>query len=103
MIEEVTPEQARAQLETNFFGALWVTKVALPILREQRSGHIIQVSSVGGVHAFQMLGLCHASKWPLEGLSQSLAAEVEGFGIKVTLVEPGGFATDWRGNSAVRA
>ena len=103
MVEEVTPEQARAQMETNFFGALWVTKAALPILREQRSGHIIQVSSIGGVHAFPMLGLYHASKWALEGLSQSLAAEVEGFGIKVTLVEPGGFDTDWRGNSAVQA
>jgi NAD(P)-dependent dehydrogenase (short-subunit alcohol dehydrogenase family) len=103
MVEEVTPEQARAQMETNFFGALWVTKAALPILREQRSGHIIQVSSIGGVHAFPMLGLYHASKWALEGLSQSLAAEVEGFGIKVTLVEPGGFDTDWRGASAVRA
>jgi len=102
-VEEVTPEQARAQMETNFFGALWVTKAALPILREQRSGHVLQVSSIGGVHAFPMLGLYHASKWALEGFSQSLAAEVEGFGIKVTLVEPGGFATDWRGSSAVHS
>ncbi len=102
MVEEVTPEQARAQMETNFFRRSLVTKAALPILREQRSGHIIQVSSIGGVHAFPMFGLYHASKWTLEGLSQSLAAEVEGFGVKVTLVEPGGFDTDWR-NSAVRA
>ena len=94
MVEEVTPEQARAQMETNFFRRSLVTKAALPILREQRSGHIIQVSSIGGVHAFPMFGLYHASKWTLEGLSQSLAAEVEGFGVKVTLVEPGGFDTE---------
>ena len=96
-IEEVTEEQARAQIETNLFGALWVTKAALPILREQGSGHIIQVSSIGGVNAFPMLGLYHASKWGLEGFSQSLAAEVAGFGIKVTIVEPGGYWTDWAG------
>lgn len=75
-IEEITTEQARAQMETNFFGALWVTKAALPILREQKSGHIIQVSSIGGVQAFPTLGLYHASKWALEGFSQALAAEV---------------------------
>jgi NAD(P)-dependent dehydrogenase (short-subunit alcohol dehydrogenase family) len=103
MIEEVTPEQARAQMETNFFGALWVTQAVLPILRAQKSGHIIQVSSIGGVQAFPMLGLYHASKWALEGMTQSLAAEVEGFGIKVTLIEPGGYDTDWRGASSVQA
>jgi NAD(P)-dependent dehydrogenase (short-subunit alcohol dehydrogenase family) len=102
-IEEVTPAQARAQIETNFFGALWVTKAALPILREQRSGHIIQVSSIGGVQAFPTLGLYHASKWALEGLSQSLAAEVQDLGIKVTLVEPTGYETDWGGGSSVQA
>jgi NAD(P)-dependent dehydrogenase (short-subunit alcohol dehydrogenase family) len=102
-IEEVSEEQARAQLETNLFGALWVTKAALPILREQRSGHIIQVSSIGGVNAFPGIGLYHASKWALEGFTQSLAAEVRGFGIHVTLIEPAGFSTDWRGPSAVVA
>ena len=102
-IEEVTEEQARDQIETNLFGALWVTKAVLPILREQGSGHIIQVSTIGGVNAFPSLGLYHASKWGLEGFSQSLAAEVAGFGIKVTLVEPAGFSTDWRGPSAVVA
>jgi NAD(P)-dependent dehydrogenase (short-subunit alcohol dehydrogenase family) len=85
------------------FGALWVTKAALPIMRAQGSGHIIQVSSIGGVNAFPTVGLYHASKWGLEGFSQSLAAEVASFGIKVTLVEPGGFATDWGGASAQRA
>jgi len=102
-IEEVTEAEARAQIETNLFGALWVTQVALPIMRAQGSGHIIQVSSIGGVNAFPTVGLYHASKWGLEGFSQSLAAEVAGFGIKVTIVEPGGFATDWGGPSAQRA
>ena len=72
-------------------------------MREQGSGHIIQVSSIGGVNAFPTVGLYHASKWGLEGFSQSLAAEVAGFGIKVTIVEPGGFATEWGGPSAKRA
>jgi NAD(P)-dependent dehydrogenase (short-subunit alcohol dehydrogenase family) len=102
-IEEVTEAQARAQIETNLFGALWVTKAALPYLREQRSGHIIQVSSIGGVNAFPTLGLYHASKWGLEGFSQSLAAEVAEFGVKVTLVEPTGYSTDWAGPSSVQA
>jgi len=102
-IEEVSETEARAQIETNLFGALWVTQAALPIMRAQKSGHIIQVSSIGGIHAFPTVGLYHASKWGLEGFSQSLAAEVRGFGIKVTIVEPGGFATEWGGPSAKRA
>lgn len=102
-IEEVSEAEAREQIETNLFGALWVTQAALPILRAQGSGHIIQVSSIGGVNAFPTVGLYHASKWGLEGFSQSLAAEVAAFGIKVTLVEPGGYATDWGGPSAKRA
>src|ERR1035441_6176322 len=102
-IEEVGEAEARAQLETNLFGALWVTQAALPIMRAQGSGHIIQVSSIGGVNAFPTGGLYHASKWGLEGFSQSLAAEVAGFGIKVTIVEPGGFATEWGGPSAKHA
>jgi NAD(P)-dependent dehydrogenase (short-subunit alcohol dehydrogenase family) len=102
-IEEVSEAQARDQIETNLFGALWVTKAALPILREQGSGHIIQVSSIGGVNAFPTVGLYHASKWGLEGFSQSLAQEVAELGIKVTLVEPVGYATDWAGPSGVRA
>ncbi len=103
MVEEVSEAQARAQLETNFFGALWVTQAALPHLRAQKSGHIIQVSSIGGITAFPFVGLYHASKWALEGLSQSLAQEVRGFGIHVTLVEPAGFSTDWSGSSASHA
>jgi NAD(P)-dependent dehydrogenase (short-subunit alcohol dehydrogenase family) len=102
-IEEVSEEEARAQIETNLFGALWVTQAALPYLREQRNGHIIQVSSIGGIAAFAGVGLYHASKWGLEGFSEALALEVAEFGIHVTLVEPGGFDTDWSGSSAVRA
>jgi NAD(P)-dependent dehydrogenase (short-subunit alcohol dehydrogenase family) len=102
-IEEVSEADARAQIETNLFGALWVTQAVLPIMRAQGSGHIIQVSSIGGINAFPTVGLYHASKWGLEGFSQSLAAEVAGFGIKVTLVEPGGYATEWGGASAKRS
>ncbi|MGA1837771.1 SDR family oxidoreductase [Herbiconiux sp. 11R-BC] len=99
-IEEITEAEARAQLETNVFGALWITQAALPFLREQGSGHIIQVSSIGGISAFPLVGIYHASKWALEGFSQALAQEVAGFGVKVTLVEPGGFSTDWSGSSS---
>ena len=102
-VEEVSEQQARDQIETNLFGALWVTQAALPILREQGSGHVVQVSSIGGVHAFPGIGLYHASKWGLEGFTQALAGEVADLGIKVTLVEPGGFSTDWAGPSAVTA
>jgi NAD(P)-dependent dehydrogenase (short-subunit alcohol dehydrogenase family) len=94
-VEELSEDDVRAQLETNFFGALWVTQAALPILRAQRSGHIIQVTSEGGVVAFPGIGAYHASKWALEGLSQSLAQEVAEFGIHVTNLEPGPYATDW--------
>ncbi|MBQ0854818.1 SDR family oxidoreductase [Streptomyces sp. NPDC057621] len=100
MVEEISESEARAQLETNLFGALWVTQAALPFLREQGSGHILQVSSIGGISAFPLVGIYHASKWALEGLSQALAQEVAPFGIKVTLIEPGGFATDWAGSSS---
>jgi NAD(P)-dependent dehydrogenase (short-subunit alcohol dehydrogenase family) len=100
MIEEITEDEARRQIETNLFGALWVTQAALPYLREQGSGHIIQVSSIGGITAFPRVGIYHASKWALEGFSQALAQEVAGFGIHVTLVEPGAFSTDWAGASS---
>lgn len=102
-IEELSEAEARDQIETNVFGALWVTQAALPYLRAQRSGHIIQVSSIGGITAFQNVGIYHASKWALEGFSQALAQEVASFGIHVTLIEPGGFDTDWAGSSAKHA
>jgi NAD(P)-dependent dehydrogenase (short-subunit alcohol dehydrogenase family) len=99
-IEEVSETDARAQIDTNLFGAMWVCQAALPIMRAQKSGHILQISSVGGVQAYPTCGLYHASKWGLEGFSQALAAEVARFGIKVTIVEPGGYETDWHGGSA---
>jgi NAD(P)-dependent dehydrogenase (short-subunit alcohol dehydrogenase family) len=102
-IEEVTEAQARTQMETNFFGALWVTQAALPYFRMQRSGHILQVSSIGGIVAFPGVGLYHASKWALEAFSDTLSQEVSQFGLKVTLIEPSGFSTDWAGSSAVHA
>jgi NAD(P)-dependent dehydrogenase (short-subunit alcohol dehydrogenase family) len=100
LIEELSEQDARDQIETNVFGALWVTQAALPYLREQRSGHIIQVSSIGGIVAFPNVGIYHASKWALEGFSQALAQEVASFGVHVTLIEPGGFDTDWAGSSS---
>jgi len=103
MIEEISEQEARDQFETNVFGALWVTQAALPYLREQGSGHILQVSSIGGISAFPNIGIYNASKWALEGLSQALAQEVADFGIKVTIVEPGAFGTDWGGSSAKHA
>jgi NAD(P)-dependent dehydrogenase (short-subunit alcohol dehydrogenase family) len=102
-IEEISEREARDQFETNVFGALWVAQAALPALREQRSGHIIQVSSIGGISAFPNIGIYNASKWALEGMSQALAAEVATLGIKITLVEPGPYSTDWSGSSAAHA
>jgi NAD(P)-dependent dehydrogenase (short-subunit alcohol dehydrogenase family) len=99
-VEEVSEDEARAQIETNFFGALWISQAALPFLRAQGSGHILQVSSIGGIAAFPGVGLYHASKWALEGMSDALSQEVAGFGIHVTIIEPGGFSTDWSGSSA---
>ncbi|WP_433681069.1 SDR family NAD(P)-dependent oxidoreductase [Nocardia sp. CA-119907] len=93
-VEELTEQQLRDQLGTNLFGAVWVVQAALPQLRDNGGGHIIQISSVGGLAAWPLGGAYHASKWALEGLSESLAQEVAGFGIKVTLVEPGSYATD---------
>ena len=102
-VEELSEAEARAQIETNLFGVLWVTQAALPILRAQKSGHILAVSSIGGVAAFPTVGMYHASKWGLEGLMDSLSQEVAGFGIKVTLIEPGGYATDFADPSSLRS
>lgn len=101
-IEEVSESDARTQLDTNLFGALWATQAALPIMRRQRAGHILAVSSIGGVVAFPTLGLYHASKWALEGMMDALSQEVADFGIKVTLIEPGGYSTDFGQPSSMR-
>jgi NAD(P)-dependent dehydrogenase (short-subunit alcohol dehydrogenase family) len=102
-VEEVTAQQVRDQMETNFFGAFWMTQAVLPQMRAQKSGHILQVSSQGGQIALPALGVYHASKWALEGFTESLALEVAPFGVKVTILEPGGFRTDWSGSSMVHA
>ena len=99
-IEETTEQQARAQMETNFFGLLWVTQAIVPIMREQQGGHIIQVSSFLGLVTLPVLGLYNASKYAVNGLSETLASEVKSFGIHVSLLEPNGFSTDWSGASA---
>lgn len=102
-IEETSEEEARSQIETNVFGLLWVTQAVLPIFRAQGHGHIIQVSSVLGVVTLPVLGVYNASKFAVEGLSETLATEVKGFGINVTLVEPNGFATEWASTSATHS
>ena len=99
-IEETSEQEARDQIETNVFGLLWATQAVLPVMREQRHGHIIQVSSVLGLVTLPVLGLYNASKFAVEGLSETLATEVKSFGINVSLIEPNGFATDWAGASA---
>jgi len=99
-IEETTEQQAREQMETNFFGLLWMTQAVLPVMRAQGSGHIIQVSSVLGIVTLPVLGVYNASKFAVEGLSETLASEVKDFGIKISLIEPNGFSTDWAGASA---
>jgi NAD(P)-dependent dehydrogenase (short-subunit alcohol dehydrogenase family) len=102
-VEELSESDIRDQFETNLFGAMWVTQAALPYLRAQGSGHIVQISSIGGVASMPTLGGYSATKWALEGLTEALAGEVAGFGIKVTLIEPGVYATDWGGSSAAQA
>jgi len=94
MVEEFTEAEARAQLDLNFFGALWVSQAVLPQLRKQGSGHIVQISSIGALGGFPSTGLYSASKFALEGMSEALAAEAAGFGVKVTIVQPGGYWTD---------
>jgi NAD(P)-dependent dehydrogenase (short-subunit alcohol dehydrogenase family) len=101
-IEETSEQEARDQFNTNVFGLLWMTQAVIPYMREQGHGHILQISSLLGVVAGPVLGIYNASKWAMEGLSESLAGEVKGFGIKVSIVEPNAFGTDWSGDSAVK-
>lgn len=102
-IEDVKLEELRLQFETNFFGAVAMTKAVLPVMRKQGSGHIIQVSSIGGLQGSLSLSSYSASKHALEGWSESLRLEVNPLGIKVVLVEPGAFATDIWTRGAVMA
>ncbi|KAL6411938.1 hypothetical protein AUP68_04318 [Ilyonectria robusta] len=102
-IEDFDPEAFRAQIDTNLFGVVNVTKAVLPIMRQQKSGHILQVSSVGGRVGSPGLGAYQAAKWAVGGFSTVLAKEVAPFGIKVTVLEPGGIKTDWAGSSMVQS
>ncbi|WP_462264762.1 oxidoreductase [Mucilaginibacter sp.] len=101
-IEEGEEDKIRAQFETNFFGLVKMIKQVLPGMRRQRSGYIINFSSIGGLVGFPSTGYYHATKFAVEGLSESLSKEVEPLGIKVLLVEPGSFRTDMAGRSASR-
>lgn len=97
--EDLTLEEVRLQFETNFFGHVAVTQAALPIMRQQHAGHIIMISSIGGLHGAMSLSSYSAAKFALEGWSESLRLEVNPLGIKVVLVEPGSFQTDiWTRN-----
>lgn len=93
-VEEFPEDQARAQFETNFFGAMWVSQAAMSVFRPRRRGHLVQISSIGGVLSGPGSGLYSASKYALEGLGEALAAEASHFGIDITIVEPGGYWTD---------
>ncbi len=101
-IEEGEEEKIRAQFETNFFGLVNMVQAVLPGMRKQRNGHIINFSSIGGLVSFTSTGYYHATKFAVEGLSESLSKEVEPLGIKVLLVEPGPFRTDWLGRSRIQ-
>jgi NADP-dependent 3-hydroxy acid dehydrogenase YdfG len=100
-IEETSEQEARDQINTNVFGSLWIMQAVLPIMRKQGYGHIINLSSVLGLVTVPNLGLYNASKYAIEGISETLAAEVRQFGISVTLLEPNGYSTDWGGISAI--
>jgi NAD(P)-dependent dehydrogenase (short-subunit alcohol dehydrogenase family) len=101
-IEEGEEEKIRGQFETNFFGLVNMVQAVLPGMRRQRRGHIINFSSIGGLVGLTATGFYHATKFAVEGLSESLSKEVAPLGIKVLLVEPGPFRTDWAGRSTSR-
>ncbi|NWB25622.1 oxidoreductase [Pseudomonas gingeri] len=102
-IEESPLEDLRQQFEVNVFGAVAVIKAVLPFMRERRRGHILNVTSMGGITTFPGLGYYHGSKFALEGISEALGKEVRPFGVFVTAIEPGAFRTEWAGRSMVRA
>jgi len=103
ILEETQLDQIRQQFEVNVFGAVAMIQAVLPFMRQRRAGHILNITSMGGITTFAGLGAYHGSKFALEGISESLAKEVKALGIKVTAVEPGAFRTDWAGRSMNRA
>lgn len=100
-VEELKEQDVRSQFETNVLGSLWTIQAVLPIMRQQNSGHIIQLSSALGLNTVSLMGLYSSTKFAVEGLTETLAGEVSSFGIKVTIVEPGGFSTDFFGNTSL--
>lgn len=98
-VEEGEDDEVRAMFEANVFGLVAVTKAVLPGMRARQSGHIVNISSVGGLVGIPGVGYYNATKFAVEGLSEALAAEVKPLGIKVTIVEPGPFRTEWAGRS----
>ncbi|WP_225731869.1 MULTISPECIES: SDR family NAD(P)-dependent oxidoreductase [unclassified Nocardia] len=98
-LEELDERRIRDQMDTNFYGALWVSQAAIPHLRKQGSGHIVQISTVGAVGSLPLFSMYNASKWALEGFASSLADELRPFGIRVTMAQLGGFDTDWAKSS----
>jgi NAD(P)-dependent dehydrogenase (short-subunit alcohol dehydrogenase family) len=102
-VEESDEAEVRRMFEINFFGLSRMTRTVLPIMRAQRSGHIVNISSIGGLRSFPTLAYYHATKYAVEGFSESLALEVAPLGINVTIVEPSGFRTDWAGRSAAES
>jgi NAD(P)-dependent dehydrogenase (short-subunit alcohol dehydrogenase family) len=103
VLEESSLDDIRRQFEVNVFGAVAMMQAVLPTMRQRRGGHIINITSMGGIITFPGIGVYHGSKFALEGISESLGKEVQSFGIHVTAVEPGAFRTDWAGRSMVRA
>lgn len=102
-IEEGEDEEIRRQFETNVFGLISLTRHLLPGMRARRRGHVVNVSSIGGLVAFPATGYYHATKWAVEGFSEALSKEVGPLGIKVIIVEPGRFRTDWAGRSVIES
>ncbi|GKQ50726.1 oxidoreductase [Bradyrhizobium sp. Ce-3] len=103
ILEESSIDDLRRQFEVNVFGAVAMIQAVLPFMRKRRAGHILNITSMGGIITMAGLSYYHGSKFALEGISESLGKEVKDLGIKVTAVEPGGFRTDWAGRSMVRA
>jgi NAD(P)-dependent dehydrogenase (short-subunit alcohol dehydrogenase family) len=99
-IEEITAEEVQRQFDVNVFGPLHVLRAVLPHLRERKSGHVINITSIGGLKTFPGVGVYNASKFALEAIGESLSQQVGPLGVKVTNIEPSGFRTDWAGRSA---
>jgi NAD(P)-dependent dehydrogenase (short-subunit alcohol dehydrogenase family) len=103
ILEESSMDELRHQFEVNVFGAVAMMQAVLPYMRKRRSGHILNITSMGGLITMPGLSYYHGSKFALEGISETVGKEVKHLGIKVTAIEPGGFRTDWAGRSLVRA